>query len=96
MLESIFVATRKGLFILERGGDGASYRIARSSFVGDPVTMVLPDGRDGTLADGAVDTLHARHIYVDQMTVRAAERDTQSALLKLVCHRFGIRNRLFL
>lgn len=49
MLESIFVGTRKGLFILERGGDGGGYRVARSSFIGDPVTMVLPDGRDGAI-----------------------------------------------
>jgi len=48
MLQSIYVATRKGLFNLERGGDG-SYRVGRASFVGDPVTMILPDGRDGTL-----------------------------------------------
>jgi len=48
MLQSIHVATRKGLFNLERGGDGG-YRVGRASFVGDPVTMILPDGRDGSI-----------------------------------------------
>ncbi|HLM72014.1 MAG TPA: hypothetical protein VK459_04975 [Polyangiaceae bacterium] len=48
MLQSIYVATRKGLFNLERGGDGG-YRVGRASFVGDPVTMILPDGRDGSI-----------------------------------------------
>lgn len=52
MTDRIFVATRKGLFTIERGergADGGGYAITHASFVGDPVTMVLPDGRDGTV-----------------------------------------------
>jgi hypothetical protein len=43
-VERLFVATRKGLFILERSG-----KLERPHFLGDPVTMVLPDERDGML-----------------------------------------------
>jgi hypothetical protein len=46
--ERIHVATRKGLFTLERGGKG-KWSIGRASFIGDPVTAVLDDPRDGTL-----------------------------------------------
>jgi len=48
MSDRLHVATRKGLFTLERRGAGA-WAIARTSFLGDPVTAVLDDGRDGTL-----------------------------------------------
>src|SRR5262245_42496331 len=47
--EKILVATRKGLFTIERGAPGASFAVTHASFVGDPVTMGLPDKRDGTL-----------------------------------------------
>ncbi|UQA54633.1 WD40/YVTN/BNR-like repeat-containing protein [Polyangium aurulentum] len=50
MIGQLLVATRKGLFQLERGGAGWS--IARVSFLGDAVSMVLPDPRDGTLYAG--------------------------------------------
>lgn len=46
----IHVATRKGLFTYARR-DGA-WRIARRSFVGDAVTQVLRDPRDGALYAG--------------------------------------------
>lgn len=49
MADRIFITTRKGLFTVERGGNGAGWTIARSHFLGDPVTMVLPDGRDGSV-----------------------------------------------
>lgn len=44
----LYVATRKGLFILSpaRGG---SWGVAGTAFLGEPVTMVLPDPRDGSL-----------------------------------------------
>lgn len=45
--ESIHVATRKGLFLLER--HGGAWRIERVSFLGDPVAKVLEDPRDGRL-----------------------------------------------
>lgn len=43
MSEAIHVATRKGLFLLERRGGG--WAVERVSFLGDPVTMVLERGR---------------------------------------------------
>lgn len=48
MSGNLFVATRKGLFELERGAD-AKWTIARTSFLGSPVSMILPDTRDGSL-----------------------------------------------
>lgn len=47
MSESIHVATRKGLFLLERRA--GAWAIERVSFLGDPVTMVLEDPRDRRL-----------------------------------------------
>jgi hypothetical protein len=47
MSERILVATRKGLFRVDRGADG--WRVAQTAFLGDPVTMVLADPRDGAL-----------------------------------------------
>ena len=51
MSNRFFVATRKGLFTIERNGRdrGSAWEIARSSFVGDNVTLMLPDRRDGAL-----------------------------------------------
>jgi hypothetical protein len=46
MSEVLLVGTRKGLFILERSG---GWRIARTAFLGDPVSMVLADRRNETL-----------------------------------------------
>jgi hypothetical protein len=39
----LYVGTKKGLFVVEDG------RIGKAHFLGDPVSMVLPDRRDGTL-----------------------------------------------
>ncbi|MDI1432813.1 WD40/YVTN/BNR-like repeat-containing protein [Polyangium sorediatum] len=47
MSSRLFVATRKGLFRLDRKPSGWSIR--EVSFLGDNVSMVLPDPRDGTL-----------------------------------------------
>ncbi len=47
MSERLLVGTRKGLFIFEK--DGAEWKIQSTSFVGDPVSMVLPDSRDGSI-----------------------------------------------
>ena len=41
------VSTRKGLFTLERGAEG--WRIVRTSFLGDNVTLTANDERDGSL-----------------------------------------------
>lgn len=42
-----YIATRKGLFELARGAQG--WAIASVHFLGEPVSMVLADGRDGSL-----------------------------------------------
>ncbi len=47
MTERLYVATRKGL--LEYGLEGGEWVAGRMSFVGDPVTAVLRDSRDGSL-----------------------------------------------
>src|SRR3954452_24219436 len=47
MAGRLWVATRKGLFTLER--DRGRWAIGRASFLGDHVSMVLPDGRDGSV-----------------------------------------------
>lgn len=46
MSERLLVATRKGLFTLERK---ASWRITTTAFLGDPVSMVFHDARSDTL-----------------------------------------------
>lgn len=48
MSERLHVATRKGLFVFERGAGGA-WKLARTAFLGEPVTIVLEDPRDGRL-----------------------------------------------
>jgi hypothetical protein len=45
MSNRLLVATRKGLFTLERASTG--WVVARGSFLGDNVTLTLSDGRDG-------------------------------------------------
>ncbi len=47
MSEVLYVATRKGLLSFARTGDG--WHLARTGFLGEPVSMVLPDRRDGYL-----------------------------------------------
>jgi hypothetical protein len=46
MSDRVHVATRKGLFDVVRGKSG--WTITETAFLGDPVTMVLHDARDGT------------------------------------------------
>src|SRR3546814_1607462 len=46
MAEELFVATRKGLFLVEGGGRQAPRNLG---FLGDPVSAFLEDRRDGTL-----------------------------------------------
>ncbi len=48
MRDRLLVGTRKGLFVFVRGDD-LKWEQRSASFVGDPVTMVLSDPRDGTL-----------------------------------------------
>lgn len=48
MSDRLFVSTRKGLFVLEREAK-ARWRIAATSFLGTPVSLVLPDARDGSV-----------------------------------------------
>ncbi len=47
MSDRFLVSTRKGLFDFERGRAG--WRPARVSFLGSPVTIALPDPRDGSI-----------------------------------------------
>jgi len=47
MAERLFVATRKGLFTIERRASG--WTIGAPEFIGEPVSAVLADPRDGTL-----------------------------------------------
>jgi photosystem II stability/assembly factor-like uncharacterized protein len=50
MAERVLVGTRKGLFVLNRqlAGLSALWQIEAVHFLGEPVTMVLHDTRDGT------------------------------------------------
>lgn len=48
MRDRLIVGTRKGLFVFSKRR-GGKWELASSSFVGDPVTMVLADARDDTL-----------------------------------------------
>jgi hypothetical protein len=45
MSDKVLVATRKGLFGVARGKSG--WTVEEADFLGDPVTMVLDDARDG-------------------------------------------------
>ena len=47
MSERLYAATRKGLFAVEK--TGRRWALREPWFLGDPVTAVLPDARDGTL-----------------------------------------------
>ena len=47
MAKRLYVGTRKGLLTYERRGD--AWSMQATAFLGDPVTFVLEDGRDGTL-----------------------------------------------
>jgi len=50
MSDRLIVSTRKGLFVIERGGSGgAGWSIARTAFLGEHVIMSLPDARDESL-----------------------------------------------
>lgn len=48
MSDRLLVATRKGLFVLQHDGAGG-WTHGAPHFAGEPVSMVLPDSRDGTL-----------------------------------------------
>lgn len=46
----ILAATRKGLFVIERTGQGnMPWTIARTAFLAEHIIMTLPDARDGSL-----------------------------------------------
>jgi hypothetical protein len=47
MGDRLLLGTRKGLFDVRRAGQ--SWKIASAKFIGDPISMVLADPRDGTL-----------------------------------------------
>ena len=47
MTQRVYVASKKGLFVIEK--QAARWSIARTAFLGDNLSMLLPDPRDGTL-----------------------------------------------
>jgi photosystem II stability/assembly factor-like uncharacterized protein len=47
MSDRLLVGTKKGLFDLRR--TGKNWSIVATSFLGDPISMLLPDARDGAL-----------------------------------------------
>lgn len=50
MSDRLFVATRKGLFEIHRKDSSSQpWQINRVFFLGDPVSMLLPDKRDGSI-----------------------------------------------
>ena len=50
MSDRLFVATRKGLFRLDRRpGDRPDWRVTGTSFLAEPVSLILPDPRDSRL-----------------------------------------------
>jgi len=49
MSKRLLVGTKKGLFTLQRAKGAAPWRIAKTDFAGQRVTMMLPDKRDGAL-----------------------------------------------
>jgi hypothetical protein len=51
MSDRLLVATRKGLFTVDRtnGAARSSWAITRTAFLADPVPIVLPDSRDGSV-----------------------------------------------
>jgi hypothetical protein len=51
MSQRIYVGTRKGLFVIERGSNG--WAIAQAALLGDPISMLLPE------ADGAITVAQA-------------------------------------
>lgn len=59
-----WVATRKGLFELQRDGDRAPWRIARSHFLAEPVSMLLPAGAQGSFAGRMFAALNLGHFGV--------------------------------
>jgi hypothetical protein len=48
MSDRLYAGTRKGLFLYERNGRG-EWKLQKTAFLGDPVTYVLPDERDGAI-----------------------------------------------
>ncbi|MGH6960745.1 MAG: WD40/YVTN/BNR-like repeat-containing protein [Dongiaceae bacterium] len=47
MSDRLLVGSRKGFFDIRRQREG--WQIAQTAFLGDPISMLLPDSRDGTL-----------------------------------------------
>lgn len=70
MSDQLHVATRKGLFILQRSGDG-QWALAQTHFLGEPVSMMLADPRDHTLYAA----LNLGHFGVKLWRRRATQQD---------------------
>ena len=53
MASKLWMATRKGLFGLERrAGSGGEWGVAKTAFLGDNVSVMLPVARDGSIYSG--------------------------------------------
>ncbi len=70
MSDQLLVATRKGLFVL-RADDEGGWTLTEPHFVGEPVSMVLPDPRDGSLYAA----LNLGHFGVKLHRMRAGMED---------------------
>lgn len=47
--DTLWVSTRKGLFALTRTGSAGGWSVSKSAFLGDNVSLSLPDPRDGAI-----------------------------------------------
>ncbi|TCW84348.1 sialidase [Burkholderia sp. SRS-46] len=73
MNDRLLVATRKGLFVLQTDGNGG-WTLGAPHFAGEPVSMVLPDPRDGTLYAA----LNLGHFGVKLHRQRAGKTDWEA------------------
>jgi hypothetical protein len=71
MSKQLYVGTRKGLFTVER--TGAGWSVTGASLLGDPVTIVLPDARDGSVYAA----LHLGHFGAKMQRRKAGSADWQ-------------------
>jgi photosystem II stability/assembly factor-like uncharacterized protein len=71
MSDRLLVGTRKGLFELAWNGGALNTGAGKPYFLGEPVTMTLPDPRDGTLYAA----LNLGHFGVKLHRLRTGERE---------------------
>ncbi|WP_024303241.1 sialidase [Pseudogulbenkiania sp. MAI-1] len=76
MSDRLLVATRKGLFILQRSSSG-QWQTTQTHFLGEPVSMALADPRDDTLYAA----LNLGHFGVKLWRRRAAAADWEECIV---------------